>query len=102
MGGSILLAVLFKRYLSRYIAGLLYRIIHKLASGVDKKSFVNLVVSPLETFLLLLVVIVSLDKLNFPQLFNINLYKILAAWPDRWDCYHCHDRCFQLAAVADH
>jgi MscS family membrane protein len=76
VGGSILLAVLFKRYLSRYIAGLIYRIIHKLASGVDKKSFVNLVVSPLETFLLLLVVIVSLDKLNFPQLFNINLYKI--------------------------
>lgn len=76
VGGSILLAVLFKRYLSRYIAGLIYRIIHKLASGVDKKSFVNLVVSPLETFLLLLVCIVSLDKLNFPQLFNINLYKI--------------------------
>lgn len=76
VGGSILLAVLFKRYLSRYIAGLIYRIIHRFASGVDKKSFVNLVVSPLETFLLLLVVIVSLDKLNFPQLFNINLYKI--------------------------
>ncbi len=76
VGGSILLAVLFKRYLSRYIAGLIYRIIHRFASGVDKKSFVNLVVSPLETFLLLLVCIVSLDKLNFPQLFNINLYKI--------------------------
>lgn len=76
VGGSILLAVLFKRYLSRYIAGLLYRIIHRLASGVDKKSFVNLVVSPLETFLLLLVCIVSLDKLNFPKLFNISLYKI--------------------------
>ncbi|AXY76271.1 mechanosensitive ion channel protein MscS [Paraflavitalea soli] len=76
VSGSILLAVLFKRYLSRYIAGLIYRIIHKLASGVDKKSFVNLVVSPLETFLLLLVCIVSLDKLNFPQLLNFNLYKI--------------------------
>jgi MscS family membrane protein len=76
VGGSILLALLFKRYLSRYIAGLLYRIIHKLASGVDKKSFVNLVVSPLETFLLLLVCIVSLDKLTFPKLFDIGLYKI--------------------------
>jgi len=76
VGGSILLAVLFKRYLSRYIAGLIYRIIHRFASGVDKKSFVNLVVSPLETFLLLLVCIVSLDKLSFPKLFNINLYKI--------------------------
>ncbi|MBO9563755.1 MAG: mechanosensitive ion channel [Niastella sp.] len=76
VGGSILLALLFKRYLSRYIAGLIYRIIHRLASGVDKKSFVNLVVSPLETFLLLLVCIVSLDKLTFPKLFDIGLYKI--------------------------
>jgi MscS family membrane protein len=76
VGGSILLALLFKRYLSRYIAGLIYRIIHRLASGVDKKSFVNLVVSPLETFLLLLVCIVSLDKLTFPRLFDIGLYKI--------------------------
>lgn len=76
VGGSILLAVLFKRYLSRYIAGLLYRVIRRLASGVDKKSFVGLVVSPLETFLLLLVVVVSLDKLKFPSLFNISLYKL--------------------------
>jgi MscS family membrane protein len=76
VAGSILLALLFKRYLSRYIAGLLYRIIHRLASGVDKKSFVNLVVSPLETFLLLLVIVISLDKLNFPKLLDIKLYKI--------------------------
>ncbi len=76
VGGSILLALFFKRYLSRYIAGLLYRIIHRLASGVDKKSFVNLVVSPLETFLLLLVCIISLDKLTFPRLFDIGLYKV--------------------------
>jgi MscS family membrane protein len=76
VAGSILLAVLFKRYLSRYIAGLLYVIIRRFAKGVDKKSFVNLVVSPLETFLLLLVCIVSLDKLNFPDILNIKIYKI--------------------------
>jgi MscS family membrane protein len=76
VAGSILLAVFFKRYLSRYIAGLLYAIIRRLAKGVDKKSFVNLVVSPLETFLLLLVCIVSLDKLNFPDILNVKLYKI--------------------------
>lgn len=76
VGGSILLAVLFKRYLSRYITGLMYLVIHRLAKGVDKKSFVNLVVSPLETFLLLLVCIISLDKLTFPRLLDINVYKI--------------------------
>jgi MscS family membrane protein len=76
VAGSILLALLFKRYLSRYIAGLLYAVIHRIAKGVDKKSFVNLVVSPLETFLLLLVCIVSLDKLAFPPFLNIKLYKL--------------------------
>lgn len=76
VGSSILLAVLFKRYLSRYIAGLLYSIVHRVARAVDKKSFVNLVVSPLETFLLLLVCIISLDKLNFPRRLNVNIYKI--------------------------
>ena len=80
VAGSILLALLFKRYLSRYIAGLLYLIVHRIAKGVDKKSFVNLVVSPLETFLLLLVCIVSLDKLVFPKFLNVNLYKVSIHW----------------------
>src|SRR5574343_726587 len=61
-----LLAILFKRYLSRYIAGLLFRLIHKLAKGVDKASFINLVMAPLRTFLIILITIVTFEKLNFP------------------------------------
>lgn len=76
VAGTILLVISVKRYLSRYIAGLLFRIVKKIASGVDKRSFVDLVVSPLETFLLLLVSIITLDKLTFPKLFNIKIYKL--------------------------
>ncbi|RYF96585.1 MAG: hypothetical protein EOO02_21945, partial [Chitinophagaceae bacterium] len=73
--GSILLAVMLKRILSRYIAGLLFRIVKRIAIGVDKTSFVNLVVSPLEIFLLLLVGLIAIEKLNFPEALNFKIYK---------------------------
>ena len=76
VAGTILLVVFLKRILSRYIAGLLFLIVKKIAKGVDKKSFVDLVVSPLETFLLLLVSVITLDKLDFPELLNVRIYKI--------------------------
>jgi MscS family membrane protein len=73
---AILLAVVLKRFVSRYAAGLLFKIVKKLAQGVDKVSFVNLVVAPLQTFLVILVTVVSLEKLNFPSLFNFTIYKV--------------------------
>jgi len=73
---TILLALILKRLMSRYIAGLLFKAIHRMAKGVDKRSFINLVVSPLETFLLLLITIVSIDELTFPKVLNFNLYKL--------------------------
>ena len=76
VAGTILLVLFLKRYLSRYIAGLLFRVVRKIAKGIDKPSFVNLVMSPLETFLLLVVSIISLDKLSFPEVLNVKVYKI--------------------------
>ncbi|MBC7851777.1 MAG: mechanosensitive ion channel [Chitinophagaceae bacterium] len=64
--GVILLAVFLKRYLSTYLAGLLFRLIKRVAKGVDKISFVNLVVAPLNIFLLILITIITLEKLSFP------------------------------------
>jgi MscS family membrane protein len=75
VAGSILMAVILKRVLSRYIAGLLFRLVKRIAKGVDKKSFVDLVVSPLEIFLLLLVTLISLEKLKFPEMLNFRIYK---------------------------
>lgn len=73
---AILLAIVLKRFVSRYAAGLLFKLVGKLAKGVDKVSFVNLVVAPLQTFLVILVTIVSLEKLRFPTLFNFTIYKV--------------------------
>lgn len=76
VAGSLLLIIVFKRLLSRYLAGLLFRLVKRLARGVDKTSFIKLVVSPLEIFLLLLLSVIVLDKLTFPQALNVIIYKI--------------------------
>jgi len=73
---AIILAVVLKRFASRYMAGLLFKIVKKVAQGVDKVSFVNLVVAPLQTFLVILVTVIALEKLNFPSAFNFTIYKI--------------------------
>ena len=73
---SILLIVLLKRLMSRYLAGLLFGLVKRIARGIDKKSFVKLVVSPLEVFLLLLLSVIVLDKLTFPKVMNVIIYKV--------------------------
>jgi MscS family membrane protein len=74
--GTILLVFLFKRYLSRYIAGIFFTIIQRATWKVEKKDFISLLVGPLETFLVLLVTIVALDKLNFPDILKFEVYRI--------------------------
>ena len=74
VGGTILLMFILKRYLSRYIASLLYKIVKKFWKNVEKKSFVDLVVEPLEWFLLILIAVFALDKLNFPTQWDYQLY----------------------------
>lgn len=66
VAGIIIAAFLLKKYLSRYIAGLLFRLVNRVVKGVDKPHFVDLVVAPLQTFLLILITLLALDKLNFP------------------------------------
>lgn len=73
---AVFLAVVLKRFISRYAAGLLFRLVRKVAKGVDKVSFVNLVVAPLQTFLVILVTVVAVEKLRFPSILNFKVYKV--------------------------
>jgi MscS family membrane protein len=72
----ILLVFIIKRYLSRYFAGLLFRMISVFTRNVERKEFVNLVVAPLESFLWILTIIISLDKLKFPSVFAFEIYHL--------------------------
>ena len=74
VGGSILLMLILKRYLSRYIASILFRISRRIWNGIEKKTFTDLVVEPLEWFLLVLISVFAIDKLNFPQAWEYNIY----------------------------
>jgi MscS family membrane protein len=74
VGGSILLMLILKRYLSRYIASILFGLAHRIWKDIDKKSFIGLVVKPLEWFLLILITVFAIDKLNFPWAWEYNIY----------------------------
>ncbi|HET9431656.1 MAG TPA: mechanosensitive ion channel domain-containing protein [Chitinophagaceae bacterium] len=70
----IIFVLLLKRIISRYFAGLLFRLVHRVWKDLDKRSFVSLVVRPLGFFLLILVAIVSFHKLKFPDILNVEVY----------------------------
>jgi MscS family membrane protein len=74
--GIILLAWLFKKFLSRYIAGLLYKLMRRVWGNVEKKHFIDLVVQPLQVFLLMLITVLAIDQLNFPTAWQFILYGI--------------------------
>lgn len=74
VAGVIVFVILLKRFISRYLAGLMFKLIHKIWKDVDKNSFTSLLIQPLGFFLLILVSIVALHKLNFPPDLDIELY----------------------------
>jgi MscS family membrane protein len=76
VAGILLVAFLFKRFFSKYLAGLLFRVVSRFSVRVDKTPFVNLVVQPLEIFLLILVTMVALEKLKYPAVLNFEIYRI--------------------------
>src|SRR5436190_18552445 len=74
VAGVILFVLLLKRLISRYLAGLLFRLVNKIWKDVDKRSFTNLLIQPLGFFLVILISIVSLHKLHFPTDLNAEIY----------------------------
>jgi MscS family membrane protein len=74
--GIIVLALLFKRFLSKWLARLLYKLVAKHAKNIARQSFLDLVVQPLDVFLVLLVSIAAIDKLRFPGYFDFKVYHI--------------------------
>ncbi len=74
VGGIILLALLLKRYLSRYLVSLFFLLIKRIWKNVGKQSFINLVAVPFEWFILILISVFAIDKLIFPTIFFYTVY----------------------------
>lgn len=74
--GTILVAIIVKRIVSKYVASLLYKLVAKASKNIAKKSFSDLVVQPLDLFLVLLISFIAFDKLNFPEALDFKVYKV--------------------------
>jgi MscS family membrane protein len=70
----IAIAFLLKRIVSLFFANWLYRILSKKTGNDARQSFLNLVLQPLQVFIILVVSFVALDKLNFPQVLQMKIY----------------------------
>jgi MscS family membrane protein len=76
VAGTILFVIILNRVISRLIAGMLFHFIKKMASGLDRSSFVSLVVGPIGTFLVLFVSVSSVGKLHFPAELDFDINEI--------------------------
>lgn len=76
IAGTILFVILLKRFISKLIARLIFRFIRKIGTGMDKSSFLDLVVGPIGTVLVVFVSASSIEKLHFPAVLDFDIYEI--------------------------
>jgi MscS family membrane protein len=74
--GILLVVWLVKRLISKYLAKLLYNMVGKAAKSVARQSFLDLVVQPLDVFLVILIAIIAFDKLTFPGVLDFRIYHV--------------------------
>ena len=76
VAATILFVIALKRFISRLIGRLLFRFVRQMDRGLDKSDFLNLVVGPIGTFLVVFVSITSIEKLHFPAGLDFDIYEI--------------------------
>jgi MscS family membrane protein len=73
---AIAVGIVIKRFFSRFVAGQLFRGAAALDKGIDKNSFVKLLLDPLEIFLIALISVVAIDKLRYPSVLEFELFEV--------------------------
>ena len=71
---TILVVLLLRKFLSRYLASALYYFVQKTWRTIDKKKFKALVVRPLGWFIAVCVSVFAIDKLNYPEELRFKIY----------------------------
>ena len=74
--GFILIALIIKRIISKYLAALLFRLFTKKEKQFRKKAFIELIVSPLDAFIITFIIVITLDRLAMPPILQFNIYKV--------------------------
>lgn len=73
VAGVILLAYLFKKYIGRYVSSLFLLLMKGLGKTMDRKSFVDLIIGPVENVLLIWISYLALETLRFPNVLDIKM-----------------------------
>ncbi len=74
VAGIILFVLLVKKYLSRYILALFFLFAKRIWKTLNKKNFHDKVAEPVGWFMVVVISVFSLDKLNFPDVLNYEIY----------------------------
>jgi MscS family membrane protein len=74
VSGTIILALLIKKYLSRYVVSLVFRLASRIWTNLHKKNFLDLVVEPMSWFLVIVIAVFAIDKLQFPDALKFEIY----------------------------
>lgn len=74
--GSVILGMfILKKFFSRPLAGIIIMSLSIFGRKVDRKAFIDLILEPLELFLIVFTTLIALSSLNFPSVFYIRFYK---------------------------
>ncbi|HVU56134.1 MAG TPA: mechanosensitive ion channel domain-containing protein [Puia sp.] len=76
VASTILFVIILKRFISRLIGRLLFSMIQRVGSGLEKSSFLQLVVGPIGTFIVVFVSMSSIEKLHFPPQLEFDIYEV--------------------------
>ena len=76
VAATILFVIVLKRFISRLIARLIFRFVRRMGTGLDRSAFLDLVVGPIGTFLVVFVSITSIEKLHFPGDLDFDIYEV--------------------------
>ncbi|WP_160712452.1 mechanosensitive ion channel family protein [Chitinophaga solisilvae] len=72
--GVLLFVSFIKRFISKGVAAVLFRLVKHWSPQIAEKDFVNLLLRPLEYFLLLVTFMLTIDQFTFPGILNIHIY----------------------------
>jgi MscS family membrane protein len=70
----LLFVSMIKRYLSQWMATLLFKEVKRWVPDIQQQEFSHLLLQPLEYFLLLIAFMITTDHLNFPPELNVTVY----------------------------
>jgi MscS family membrane protein len=73
---TIVLAFIVKRFISKYLARIIYRLFSKKGKVYHREAFISLILPPLELFLFLFIAFTAFDALNFLKGFDVRIYKV--------------------------